>query len=589
MAKGNNSGKKIPKSVIFKHFLSLPEEQRVKLLQSHVSPQLQNELAESEFRSTLNDLKKKPEAEIRAFLTNDKNFGGPWRDLIPYGERLAAGHKDSIYSQFGGIKRISDEDRFYALVTDKTTMPNRLVIFWGGVKGEVREDYEKKALGTLKDMKAMAAYLEDSRNYAPGTTEGDFLEAVKKTMDLSNEKSMMDHIREGAPEGDPDREEKIQRAAQLFMFQPESRVDHEALVKKLQGKDWKKIVDPKKALKDAHQGGWIKLEEVIPRIQSAMEIPETEEEKALFKEAAIQSAKDIYMSFSEETRKSAEGKKILNYTKVLQAELTTSCLKQPKVKDLRESLAGEFRTLEKEKSGWFLSKTNTNEYDVMMKGLRLFYAKLDLMNGQQPKGLSEEELKTVQSTDAEKLLADAKAGVYNYGCLKTANGKKGFLHDAGEERFDSSMKTFAGLNELGKKLHLGDPAAAVRDEAQQQLLQNRRDKNWLKENVADLAAKTICAQAMLGKGIPVYQQRAMIEGDAFLKQVEKIKADESFRHMMKQVGEEGVADAMIKGVSGLAEVDMKSRNAVRGGNAAEISEKDLTPVAKTQGLTSPIR
>ena len=469
-------------------------------------------------------------------------------------------------------------------------MPNRLGIFWGGVKGKVREEYEKKSLGSLKDMKAMAVFLEDSRNYAPGKSQEDFLEAVKKTMDLSKEKSMMDHIREGAPAGDPDRGEKIQRAAQLFMIQPESRVDHEGLVKKLQGKDWKKTVDPKKALKDAYQGGWIKIEEVIPRIQSAMEIPETEEEKALFKEAAIQSAKDIFMSFSENTRESAEGQKILNYAKGLQAELTTSYLKQPEVQELRESLAGEIRTLEKEKSGWFLSKTNTKEYDDMMKGVRLFNAKLDMMNGQQPAGLSEEELKAVREADAETLLANAKTGVYNYGCLKTTNGRKGFVHDAGEERFDSSMKTLAGLNELGKKLHLGDPAAAVRDEAQQQqLLQNRRNKNWMKEHVADLAAKTICAQAMLGKGMPAYQQRAMLEGDAFRKQVDKIKADGSFQHMMKTVGEEGVADAMIQGVSGLAQVYMKSRNASRGENTAEISEKDLAPDAGSQGLTSPVR
>ena len=94
---------------------------------------------------------------------------------------------------------------------------------------------------------------------------------------------------------------------------------------------------------------------------------------------------------------------------------------------------------------------------------------------------------------------------------------------------------------------------------------------------------------MLGKGMPAYQQRAMMEGDAFRKQVEKIKADESFQHMMKKVGEEGVADAMIRGVSGLAEVYMKSRNAVRGENTAEISEKDLAPDAGTQGLTSPVR
>ena len=59
--------------------------------------------------------------------------------------------------------------------------------------------------------------------------------------------------------------------------------------------------------------------------------------------------------------------------------------------------------------------------------------------------------------------------------------------------------------------------------------------------------------------------------------------------MMKKVGEEGVADAMIKGVSGLADVYMKSKDAVRGENAAEISAKDLNPVAEAQGLTSPVR
>ena len=589
MANDGKTGKKIPTSVIFRHFLTLPEEQRVKLLQEHLASVHKDRFAGSVFRGMMMNLSSKPEAEIRAFLTDDKNFGCPWRELIPYGEKLASGYLNDIYSGFGGVKWISDEDKFYALVTDQTTMPNRLGCFWDGVKGEVREAYEKKALGNMTDMKTLSYYLEDSKNYAPGKTPKDFLEAVKKTMDLSQEKSMMEHLREGAPADDPDRREKIQRAAQLCMIYPESRIDHEGLVKKLQGKDWKKTVDPKQALKDAREGGWVRIEEAIPRIQSALEIPETEEEKILFKEAAIQTAKDLYLSSSTETKDGPEGQKLLNYTRELQAELTAPQLKQPQVQDLRESLAGEFRTLEKEKSGWFLSKTNTKEYDDMMKGLRLFNAKLDLMNGQQPEGLSEEEQKTVKETDVETLFSNAKTGCYNYGCLKTTNGRKGFVHDAGEERFDASMKTLSGLNELGRKLHLGDPAAALRDEAQQQLLKNRRDKNWMKENVADLAAKTICAQVMLNKGMPAYQQRAMMEGDAFRKQVDKIKADGSFQNMMKKVGEEGVADAMIKGGSNLAEAFMKSRKAGRGENTAEISEKDLATNAKTQGLSSPVR
>lgn len=43
MAKGDVSGKRIPKSVIFKHFISLPEEQRVKLLQEYLAPNVKTQ------------------------------------------------------------------------------------------------------------------------------------------------------------------------------------------------------------------------------------------------------------------------------------------------------------------------------------------------------------------------------------------------------------------------------------------------------------------------------------------------------------------------------------------------------------------
>ena len=81
----------------------------------------------------------------------------------------------------------------------------------------------------------------------------------------------------------------------------------------------------------------------------------------------------------------------------------------------------------------------------------------------------------------------------------------------------------------------------------------------------------------------------MMEGEAFRKQVDKIKADGAFQNMMKKVGEEGVADAVIKGGSNLAEVFMKSKTAGRSDSAAGISEKDLAPNTKTQGLSSPVR
>ena len=83
---------------------------------------------------------------------------------------------------------------------------------------------------------------------------------------------------------------------------------------------------------------------------------------------------------------------------------------------MRRDLSTEYTTLQKEKSGWFLSKTNTPEYNNMMKNLKLFGAKLEMINGQQPKEtLTEEELAAVKNTNVDVLYANAKQGCYNYG------------------------------------------------------------------------------------------------------------------------------------------------------------------------------
>ncbi len=53
------------------------------------------------------------------------------------------------------------------------------------------------------------------------------------------------------------------------------------------------------------------------------------------------------------------------------------------------------------------------------------------------------------------------------------NGKGSIWHDAGSDRFDSSMKSPQKLGELGSTLHLSNTATSLRDETQLQVLQNR--------------------------------------------------------------------------------------------------------------------
>ena len=579
--------RKIPNSRIMQHFLTLPDDKRVELLSKNISKENIRTLGASELYRPLIELGKKPEAEAREFLR--KHFANTPEQLkqaISHGESLAGGYRDAIYSKFSAK---TEEDKLYALVRSQT-LSNRLRIFYDDLTEKGQQEFAWEGLATLKNPKALTYYMEDPRNYAAGRSPKDFFDEVAKTMDLSNEKSVMDHLRTGVPENDPERKAKIQLAAQMFMVLPEGQSDPEVLAGKLKDKDWKKKLDIKDTIKHAQSSGRLPVDNIVSRIKDGMnDIPETEEEKALFKEAALQTCQDIKGALSEDTLNSKGGQEFLEFHKNLQAEITLEALKQPSVQNLKSSLAQEYQTLLKEKSGWFLSKTNSPEYNNMMKHLRLFNAKMDMMNGRDPQEpLTEEELKTVQDTDAEKLLANAKQGCYNYGTLKTKNGTGSIWHEAGNERFASSMKTLQQLGELGEKLHLSDPATTVRDNMQLEVLKNRGNREWLKNNLEDAVAKTICAQVLLNKKEPAYMQRTQLEGDAFASKVEKIKSSSSFQTMMKNVSKEQIADAIIKGGGSLYEVynkaDRIANSEGQRRTASEIEPNSLKPEKGDQGL-----
>ncbi len=430
---GPNGEKKIPASKIIESFRNLPEKKRAEILRANLSEITLYQIGELEFATSLGQIKNKDSETIKAYLTDDKNFGGPWKDLIPLGEDIAGAHLSSIYSRFR------------------------------------------------------------------------------------------------VPSGPGHEAEKLTRAEQICMIENETYLDPESLARDLNDDNWDKKIDPHKAI--AEQEDVINVPyNKVKRIKAAVEdIPETDEDKAIFTNAALQTCKDIKRRIPANERDTEEFRELEKYRSELCCDIVKREVKTASVQELRERLDGEYRTLEKEKSGWFLSKTNTREHDDMTKGVRLFYAKLDMLNGKEPKGLTDDELKTVNDTDVEKLFNNAKRGCYNYGCLKTSNGTDSIIHAAGNKRFDSSMKTLSGLNELGVKLHLCEPAAALRDEAQREMLQHRRDKNWLAQNVENLAAKTIYAQTLLNKGVSEAEQKRLLEDASLNAEVEKIKADKSFK------------------------------------------------------------
>ena len=585
--------KRVSKYKIVQHFISLPEEQRVRILRNNLSPLIVETEAGNAFHPFIYGLREKPEKESRAILK--KLYGDTekhLKDTIAHGNELIYLHSDLLGAR-------TDMDKLYAQVCSETLI-NRLRIFYDDLYDKDKEPYIRKALSGYNSHNKVYPLLDNPINFAEGKSADSFFEDVKKTMDLSKENSMMEDLRAAVPADDPERKEKLQCLAQQYMIFSESRMDPNEFSGKLQGKNWQKNFDTRKIMGDEDVYGRISTEKILKRIKSTMnEIPETEDEKALFKEAALQTCKD-YIALKEISKDpdKPEEKELIEFTRGLQKELTAESLKKKDVRDLRESLAGEYAALDKIKIGYFLSKTNSPEHKTMMKGLRLFNAKLDYLGGKEPQGLEPGELETVKNTDVDVLYNNARKGCYDYGCLKTGNGAKGFVHEAGTKRFDSSMKTLSELDELGKKLHLTSPASAVRDSVQLQLLQNRKDKNWLKANIEDLTAKTICAQVLQNKGISDYQQHGLLQTE-----VENIKSSKAFKQMMKTVDQNKLADALIKGGSALAEVYGKSANAAKEAekaqktvktenkvrDAGEIDPKLLAPKKNDPGLISPVR
>ena len=580
--------KRIPKSKIMQHFFDLPEEDRFRILRQNLDPSLIDKEAGNQFYTPIVNLRSKSKEETLAFIR--KYYGDSPEHLktaVEHGELLLGNYKDSEYAKYHAQ---TDEEKLYAQIHGETLV-HRLRIYYDELNEAGKEDFIREALRKMCTIEAAARTLEDPTSYAKGKSPESLLEDVKKTMNLDAERSVMDYIRNGIPADDPERNEKLHWIAKQYMIFAESSLEPEELCNKLKEEDWRKKFDIQETLREQDDYSRISAGKLLPRMKEALDdIPETDEEKTLFREAALQVCKD-YAALKRMTADTDDPDKqeFLKFINELQEGLVTDGLKKKENQDLRDNLAKEYATLQKEKSGWFLSKTNSPEYNNMMKHLKLFYAKMDMLSGKPlQESLTAEEQKILDETNVDVLLANAKQGCYNYGTLKTKNGTGSIWHDAGSERFDSSMNTLSQLSELGKKLHLSDPATAVRDEAQVQALQHRSDSKWLKNNIEDVVAKTICAQVLLGKKTPADEQSAKLEGSALAEQVEKIKSSSRFQTMMKMAKPEQLADAVIKGGTGLHELynqaDKAAKKDGRERTASEIEPDSLKPDKKSEGL-----
>ena len=586
MANGVN-GKRIPRKQIYQHFIKMPENRRKELLRKHFSPEAIEKLGKKHYTDTMMGLRIQSWEEGLAFLKDSKNAGGPMNKLLPLAEAICSGFMGSAYTGLG--PKATDTEKLLTLIRGRD-LGDRVKGLWeDGVTPAGKAEYRERALGAINTENNVAFQLENPENYKAGSNLDRFLADIQATMKLNEQKSTMELLRDTVPEHDPRKEEKLRRALQQFTFQAENNVDTAELAQKLRGQDWEERLNPQASLKDPGQRS---LQRIVQSSKQCLDdLPDTEEDKQLLREAALQSCQEVKRTMKPRPEWREEQQGIEARVRELQDQVVQYKLKQGAGKQLLTELDGEYAVLMKVKQGRLLSSTNTREHKDMTKALRIFRAKLQLLEGKPlPKDMDPEEARIARESDVNSLYDSARQSCYKYGCLKTKNGKSGIIHEAGELRFKASMKALSQLNQLGNTLRLGQPAALLRDDALRQLLENRRSDSWLRQNAANLAARTIYAQNLLNEGKSWDAQSRLLTEEHLQAQVEKIQKHAGFQQMLKSLGHKGLADTMIQGVTKLALVYEgafnKARQKGQQRTASEIAPEALGAQQGDAGLTA---
>ena len=549
MANGNNE-KKIPRGRVYQHFITLPEGKRKQLLRKHFTPEAIEDIGKRCYTDALMGLANQPKEKALAFLNDPKKAGGPIKKLLSLAEEVCRGFMRGAYNHLS--PNASDAEKLLTLIKGNT-LGDRVKNLWqDGVSQEAKTLYLEKGLAEINTEVNVPYRLENPENYKPGSNLDSFLSDIQATMDLSKEKSAMGHLRGAVLQNDSRKEEKLRRALQQYTFQPESKVNPAELAQKLRSQDWEKSLDPKAPL---NKPNGYTLQKVVVNTKAALEsIPETDADKELLREAALQTCQEVNRQLKPD-QKFSERKDFEALARELQDQVVQQKLKAGIGSELRTELAGAYAALTKVKKGFMLSSTNTKEHNDMTRALRLFQAKLLFLEGKPlPGDMDPEEAKTVRESDVGALFDSARHTCYNYGCLKTKYGKNGFVHRAGEDRFDASLKALTQLHKLGNALLLGQPAALLSEEVQQQLLKNRRNEGWLQENAENLAARTLYAQELLADGKSWDEQSRLLTEEKLQAKVEKIKELAGFKQLVNSLGPKGLADAAIQGVTQLGDL-----------------------------------
>ena len=368
---------------------------------------------------------------------------------------------------------------------------------------------------------------------------------------------------------------KRERYYQYAALLPDDEFDPVKLHDQFFAENWQEATDPKKLVAGLRAKGKLDFAALSERTGQIFEEIQEEADRddavnfsnfnsEKFYEASMKAYQEVLRTATPEEQKDPA---FLKFRDEVNYGLPLKCDQKCKedVQRLDENIAFQ----QQKKSGWFMSSTNSPEHERMVVAQRKLQYKLRQLRGDAIEDLPEDELEALKNADLKKLIDGARKHTYEYCRLKTDNGKSGFLHTAGADRYNNAFDSLSSIDGIAEQFGMMSPGQKLMNDTKNELLNKRSDKAWARRVAETAAAREILGMTLANGKKSFAEQRTYMEEPKLTATVEIIKADPAFKRMMRNVGVDQMIDNIVLGKTAVTDAYIKAKSQIEQEKAPE--------------------
>ena len=357
--------------------------------------------------------------------------------------------------------------------------------------------------------------------------------------------------------------------------------------------DWKQQTDPDALIDRLKKAGKLDYAELAERVEKVVtdskkgdQGKETKYSDDDFVRAAHTIYKKVLAKASPDERETVGYKKFAESVGSMLTKTQDFC-------DVQNAMLVEMTKVRSEKSGYFLSSENSEEYKNMVRAQNTFRFKLiQMQGGELPAGIPEQDREYLKTISIQDAYDNAREMTFDYCGKKTDKGRDlSFVHNIGTTRFRASVNSLNYMDALADALSLRSPAQKMIDKVRREVLMGRSQNDWTREKTEKAAAKLMYAMTVANQNSAPEDQTAHMEPKRVEMGVQYILHSDSFKKMMKVEGAKKVLDHIVEGhgkftngfVRGMNSL-AKERNQPAGKDPKNMTAKEKGEVWKHQAL-----